>query len=123
MGPPLRFFEYIIMSHLRGGCRFIVGHSRQCGERLRQRRSWQLWTPTGTGIDVSRDGDGLDVLQPWVVLSHRSKRHFSARGRHPDIAVTDGRGKEFDKTAGGAFTLSADNRRPAFEPSAGGGII
>jgi hypothetical protein len=50
---------------------------------------------------------------------------YRARVRHPGIAVADGRGKEFDKAAAGAFALSADNRRYAFEPrtSAGGGMI
>ena len=38
---------------------------------------------------------------------------FTARLRHPGVAVADGRGKEFDEAAAGALALDADNRPAA----------
>ena len=70
-------------------------------------------------LDISRDGDGLDVLQPEVVaIAPIEEAFYRARVRHPGIAVADGRGKEFDKAAAGAFALDADNRRQRLQPSA-----
>jgi hypothetical protein len=70
-------------------------------------------------LDICGDGDGLDVLQPEMVLiTPVEEAFYRARVRRPRIAVADGRGKEFDEATAGAFTLGADNRRQAFEPDA-----
>src|SRR5690349_506677 len=64
-------------------------------------------------------GDGLDILQPEVVLiAPVEEAFYRARVRHPGVAVADGRGKEFDKATASMFALSADNRRQPFEPGA-----
>jgi hypothetical protein len=55
-----------------------------------------------------------------VVIAAVEEAFYRARVRHLGIAVADGRSKESDKMAAGAFAVRADNRRQAFETGAYG---